>query len=147
MEALVTPLGPLNSKFNHILVIYDSPNNSTSIFTSPLATTMSFLNMFKKSLPWVQPPLIANAPMSGVALSDLAIAVSRAGGLGQIGFLDDMRELSKELDTARDKLQDFMATFPDPQVLPIGVGVIVFESPLEAWMRLFKTHKPAVAWL
>lgn len=85
--------------------------------------------------------------MSGVAFSDLAIAVSRAGGLGQIGFLDDMRELSKELDTARNKLQDLMATLPDPQVLPIGVGVIVFGSPLEAWMRLFKTHKPAVAWL
>lgn len=85
--------------------------------------------------------------MSGAALSELAIAVSRAGGLGQIGFLDDMHELSNELGVARDKLQDLIASLPDPQVLPIGVGVIVFGSPMEAWMRLFKTHKPAVIWL
>lgn len=108
---------------------------------------MPLCNVFKKTLPWVQSPLIANAPMSGAALSDLAIAVSRAGGLGQIGFLDDMHELSTELGVARDKLQDLMATLPDPQVLPIGVGVIVFGSPMEAWMRLFKTHCPAVVWL
>jgi nitronate monooxygenase len=108
---------------------------------------MPFCNVFKKTLPWVQSPLIANAPMSGAALSELAIAVSRAGGLGQIGFLDDMHELSNELEVARDKLQDLMATHPDPQVLPIGVGVIVFGSPMEAWMKLFKTHEPAVVWL
>jgi nitronate monooxygenase len=108
---------------------------------------MSFRNIFKKTLPWVQSPLIANAPMSGAALSELAIAVSRAGGLGQIGFLDDRHQLSNELHVARDKLQDLMATLPDPQVLPIGVGVIVFGSPMEAWMRLFQTHKPAVVWL
>ncbi|KAJ5453501.1 uncharacterized protein N7458_004457 [Penicillium daleae] len=108
---------------------------------------MSFYNAFKKSLPWVQSPLIANAPMSGAAFNELAIAVSRAGGLGQIGFLDDMHELSNELQVARDKLQDLMSTLPDPQILPIGVGVIVFGSPKDAWMTLFRTHKPAVVWL
>jgi nitronate monooxygenase len=108
---------------------------------------MSFYNAFKKSLPWVQSPLIANAPMSGAAFNELAIAVSRAGGLGQIGFLDDMHELSNELQVARDKLQDLMSTLPDPQILPIGVGVIVFGSPMDAWMTLFRTHKPAVVWL
>ncbi|KAJ5159416.1 uncharacterized protein N7482_006420 [Penicillium canariense] len=108
---------------------------------------MSFLNVFKNSLPWVHSPLIANAPMSGAATSELAIAVTLAGGLGQIGFMDDIRELSKELQFARENLQDLMATLPNPQVLPIGVGVIVFGSPMEAWMRLFKTHQPAVVWL
>jgi nitronate monooxygenase len=108
---------------------------------------MTFYNAFKKSLPWVQSPLIANAPMSGAAFNELAIAVSRAGGLGQIGFLDDMHELSNELQVARDKLQDLMSTLPDPQILPIGVGVIVFGSPMDAWMTLFRTHKPAVVWL
>ncbi|KAJ5609945.1 hypothetical protein N7510_006664 [Penicillium lagena] len=101
----------------------------------------------KTRLPWTQNPLLVNAPMSGVATGELATAVTRAGGLGQIGYLDDMRALSDELDRTRRDLQDIMATLPDPDQLPIGLGVIVFGSPIEAWMHLFATYKPAVAWL
>lgn len=115
---------------------------STSISSLKMAQ-----NTLKEYLPWTQTPLIINAPMSGVATSDLAIAVTRAGGLGQIGFMDNLRALSSQLDTVRHELQDLMASLPDPQQLPIGVGVIVFGSPLEEWMQLFATHKPAVVWL
>ncbi|KAJ5109913.1 hypothetical protein N7532_002558 [Penicillium argentinense] len=108
---------------------------------------MATFSSWENRLPWIQYPLIVNAPMSGVATSQLATAVTRAGGLGQIGHLDDMCVLSKELDRARNDLQDIMATLPDPDQLPLGLGVIVFGSPLESWMRLFATYKPAVAWL
>ena len=101
----------------------------------------------KTRLPWIQGPLLVSAPMSGVAMSELATAVTRAGGLGQIGYLDDMRALSQELDRTRKDLQDIMTTLPDPDQLPIGLGVIVFGSPIEAWMRLLATYKPAVVWL
>lgn len=80
--------------------------------------------------------------MSGVATSELATAVTRAGGLGQIGYLDDMHALSQELDSTRKELQNIMATLPDPEQLPIGLGVIVFGSPVDAWMRLFAKYSP-----
>lgn len=108
---------------------------------------MTTFASLKTRLPWIQTPLIANAPMSGVATSELATAVTRAGGLGQIGYLDDMHALSQELDSTRKELQNIMATLPDPEQLPIGLGVIVFGSPVDAWMRLFAKYKPAVAWL
>ncbi|KAJ5128069.1 hypothetical protein N7448_008848 [Penicillium atrosanguineum] len=108
---------------------------------------MALAASFKRYLPWTQTPLIINAPMSGVATSDLAVAVTRAGGLGQIGFMDNMRALSSQLETVRHELQDLMASLSDPQQLPIGVGVIVYGSPLGDWMQLFATYKPAVAWL
>lgn len=108
---------------------------------------MTAFTILKNQLPWIQSPLLINAPMSGVATSELATAVTRAGGLGQIGYMDDMRALSKELDRTRDELQDIMATLPDPDQLPIGLGVIVFGSPMEAWLHLFAKYKPAVAWL
>lgn len=108
---------------------------------------MTTFASLKTYLPWTQTPLIANAPMSGVATSELATAVTRAGGLGQIGYLDDMQALSNELDSTKKELQDIIPTLPDPEQLPIGLGVIVFGSPIDAWMRLFATYKPAVAWL
>jgi nitronate monooxygenase len=103
---------------------------------------MSLFDTLKKYLPWIQSPLIANAPMSGIAKSNLATAVTRAGGLGQIGFMDSLQDLSKELETAKEALADL-----ESQTLPIGLGVIVFGSPIDAWMTLFAKYKPAVAWL
>ncbi|KAI9932023.1 hypothetical protein ASPWEDRAFT_51230 [Aspergillus wentii DTO 134E9] len=105
------------------------------------------LRTSRRLLPWTQSPLIANAPMSGIATSALAVAVTRAGGLGQIGYMDDLDKLSEHLHTARHELQDIMAGLPNPDVLPIGLGVIAFGSPMTAWMELFTEYKPAVAWL
>lgn len=114
--------------------------------SSPYSKMTNF-PLLKNQLPWIEAPLIANAPMSGVATSELAIAVTRAGGLGQIGYLDDLHALSKELDRARTELQDIITTLPDPDQLPIGLGVIVFGSPIDAWMQIFAKYKPATAWL
>lgn len=106
---------------------------------------MSCLTTLKAYLPWIQTPLVVNAPMSGSAKSNLAIAVTRAGGLGQIGFLDDMYELSTELENTKKALEE--SGFDTSKTLPIGLGVIVFGSLIDAWMPLFEKYKPAVAWL
>ncbi|KAE8371578.1 inosine monophosphate dehydrogenase [Aspergillus bertholletiae] len=107
---------------------------------------MSNMHKLKRALPWVQTPIIINAPMSGVATSDLAVAVTRAGGLGQIGFLDSKRSLAGQLHRARHQLQDIMNTHKDT-VLPVGVGMIVFGSPVAHWLSLFSEYRPAVVWL
>lgn len=44
--------------------------------------------------------------MSGIAESKLATAVTRAGGLGQIGFMDNLQDLSTELETTKIALAD-----------------------------------------
>lgn len=89
---------------------------------------MAALAILKNQLPWIQSPLIINAPMSGVATSELATAVTRAGGLGQIGYMDDIRALSKELDRTRKELQDIMATLPDPDQLPRSVWESLYSD-------------------
>ncbi|KAF7177638.1 hypothetical protein CNMCM7691_005999 [Aspergillus felis] len=105
---------------------------------------MTRVQQIKQYIPWAQTPLIINAPMSGAATSKLAVAVTRAGGLGQIGFLDDKGMLSTELEKTKRQLSDF--TVPNG-TLPIGVGVIVFGSPVSHWLSLFAAYKPAVVWL
>ncbi|GFF23816.1 nitronate monooxygenase [Aspergillus udagawae] len=108
---------------------------------------MALSTILRKHLPWMESPFIINAPMSGAAASDLAIAVTRAGGLGQIGFMDNRQMLSEHLKKAQHGLQDMMKSLPNPNILPIGVGIIVFGSPVDDWMSLFSLYKPAVVWL
>ncbi|GIC85973.1 nitronate monooxygenase [Aspergillus udagawae] len=105
---------------------------------------MTRVQQIKQYLPWAQTLLIINAPMSVAATSKLAVAVTRGGGLGQIGFLDDTRMLGTELEKTKRHLSDL--TVPNG-TLPIGVGVIVFGSPVSHWLALFAAYKPAVVWL
>ncbi|KAJ6186975.1 hypothetical protein N7519_001883 [Penicillium mononematosum] len=77
---------------------------------------MSRLTALKEHLPWIQTPFIINAPMSGIAKSKLATAVTKAGGLGQIGYLDNLHELANELETAKQSLLE--AEFDITKTLP-----------------------------
>ncbi|RAL10141.1 nitronate monooxygenase [Aspergillus homomorphus CBS 101889] len=97
-------------------------------------------------LPWLQSPIIANAPMSGFATSELAVAVTQAGGLGQIGFLSDSRALATQLGHASQHLQSITAQSPD-NILPIGVGVICAGMSPLAIAPVLTQYKPAVVWL
>lgn len=54
--------------------------------------------------------------MGGFAGADLAIAVSKAGGLGQIGAVFDMKELATNLEKVEQSLPS------SDGVLPVGVG-------------------------
>lgn len=54
--------------------------------------------------------------MGGFAGGDLAIAVSKAGGLGQIGAVFDMQELKGNLEKVEQTLSS------SDGVLPVGVG-------------------------
>ncbi|UKZ65771.1 uncharacterized protein TrAtP1_006963, partial [Trichoderma atroviride] len=111
------------------------------------SSTMSYISRMKRDLPWIQLPFIANAPMSGVATSKLAVAVTLSGGLGQIGFTGSPLRLEAELENAQAQLKDFMATNQNLDVLPVGVGIIVFGSTPQRWLPIFAKFKPAVVWL
>lgn len=94
--------------------------------------------------PWLQLPLISNAPMGGFAGGDLAAAVTRAGGIGQIGFNGSPLAMEQELVLAKEQLGDFAQDLP---VLPIGIGIIVQSTPHISWSVLLAKYKPALVWL
>lgn len=98
-------------------------------------------------LPWTQSPIVINAPMSGVAGSDLAVAVTRAGGLGQIGFINDPRMLDQELARCRQRLEKVMSNPETKEILPVGVGVILIGASLPSTLLLLAKYNPAVVWL
>ncbi|KAL4986242.1 2-nitropropane dioxygenase [Aspergillus falconensis] len=120
---------------------------------------------------WTKSPLIANAPMSGIATSALAAAVSLSGGLGLIGFLDSPHSLGEELRQAKSLLQNMDIKRPpkaeskseaesesasgfgsgsesgSADLLPVGVGIIVLGMKPSSFLPLLAQYKPALVWL
>ena len=78
--------------------------------------------------------------MGGTAGPDLSIAVTKAGGLGQIGALNDM----KDLDTQLAKVEQVLDRVDG--LLPIGVGFLVFITKLDEAIPVLEKYKPAVVW-
>ncbi|KEZ40757.1 Dioxygenase [Scedosporium apiospermum] len=89
----------------------------------------------KRDFPWVQFPLISNAPMGGIATSKLASAVTRSGGLGQIGFTGAVRSMQTDMEEAKNTerfalwAQGIRKASPDTKVW-IQVGSV--STALEA---------------
>lgn len=101
---------------------------------------------FRIAFPWTAQPCIANAPMGGFAGGRLAAAVTNAGGLGFIGADNDMDALDKELEIAKQLCPDSTG-YTSEGVLPIGVGLLVFITPLLEAMEVLRKHRPAAVWL
>ena len=80
--------------------------------------------------------------MAGSATAPLAVAVTKAGGLGQIGSANDLQALDGHLTSAAKDLQ---RTSED--LLPIGVGFLLFLADVEEAMGVIGGHRPAVIWL
>ena len=79
--------------------------------------------------------------MAGAAGADLAVAVSKAGGLGQIGSGNDMKDLQGQLSSATGKLER------QNGLLPIGVGFLLFLAKQEEALPVLQESKPAIVWL
>ncbi|KAL4981431.1 hypothetical protein BDW68DRAFT_183501 [Aspergillus falconensis] len=94
-----------------------------------------------QDFPWAQAPILANAPMSGMATSELAAAVISAGGLGLIGFLGNPRMLDVQLRLAKALLlHDQEAQLP-PQLREWG------RTQTRTRTRIFHPSGPAIVWL
>ncbi|EME39727.1 hypothetical protein DOTSEDRAFT_48153 [Dothistroma septosporum NZE10] len=95
----------------------------------------------RRTLPWTRSPLVINAPMGGIAGADLAIAVSNAGGLGQIGGVENLQDLESQLAKVEQKLGR------RDGLLPIGLGLLSFVLKSDHVVPLLQRFKPAVVWL
>ncbi|KAK5941423.1 hypothetical protein PMZ80_006701 [Knufia obscura] len=122
------------------------------------------MQMLHDDLPWTYSPVIANAPMGGTAGPSLAIAVTRAGGLGLMGLVPS----TSTLDTWLTEVDDSFSSEPlalqpqqdqktktsaDLPYLPVGIGFLLFLADLkqviEALKRRSNSSKkpPALIWL
>jgi len=113
------------------------------------------IQRLKAAYPFLQTPIIVSAPMRVFASPELAVATSRAGGLGFIGpgvrptdlapKLEKAQELLKQTPVAHasEATQQSSTTTP----LPIGVGFQLFDGDLDAAAAAVRKYRPAAAWL
>lgn len=79
--------------------------------------------------------------MGGIAGADLAIAVTKAGGVGQIGGVPDYEDLSRELEKAESALDRHDG------LLPNGVGILSFAMNRDDVLPVLERFQPAILWI
>ncbi|KAL8824974.1 MAG: hypothetical protein Q9170_007981 [Blastenia crenularia] len=97
--------------------------------------------------PWAKAPIIISAPMRLIAYAPLAVAVSRAGGIGFIGAGTDAHQLEGYLQVASQLLKEKPIEGSLPSTLPIGVGFINWGADHGTSIRAIQKFKPAAVWL
>lgn len=97
---------------------------------------------------WTQFPLIVGAPMGGfVASPAFAVAVSKAGGLGFIGSGLSTDAIPDAFEEARTLLASESIASAPAEMLPVGIGFLLFGSSLEGAAAVVAKHKPIAIWL
>ncbi|KAI9368493.1 hypothetical protein BJX61DRAFT_523707 [Aspergillus egyptiacus] len=126
-------------------------------------------NSMSADYPWTSSPLIVSAPMAKIATPRLAVAVSKAGGLGFIaaGYQsDNLENLLKEADdlllgeesppppppadtppTTPEQTSNEKEIKSPPKSLPVGVGFITWSASLETALPALSRYCPAAVWL
>ncbi|KAF1914998.1 hypothetical protein BDU57DRAFT_531373 [Ampelomyces quisqualis] len=108
---------------------------------------MNDMQRIKEDYPWIQTPVVVGAPMRLIALADMAVEISKAGGIGFIGAGTDVSDLDSHLSSAQTLLSALPSPLPTkPHTLPIGVGFINWGADLSAAMPLIQKYKPCAAW-
>ncbi|KAI4656027.1 hypothetical protein J4E93_000743 [Alternaria ventricosa] len=112
------------------------------------AARKHFSNVFS----WIKSPFIVGAPMRVMSGPRLALAVSKAGGLGFIGPGAKPEDTATDLKKLRRLLKDVPgSTFPDAHLagkrLPVGVGFQLWNGDLNSATKAVKEHHPCAAWL
>ncbi|KAJ4380240.1 hypothetical protein N0V86_004549 [Didymella sp. IMI 355093] len=80
-----------------------------------------------------------------IALADLAVAISKAGGIGFIGAGTDVADLSTYFESALKLLQGSELKTAN-STLPVGVGFINWGANLEKALPVIQKFKPAAIW-
>lgn len=100
----------------------------------------------QQSYPWTTSPLIVCAPMLLITLAPLAVAVSKAGGLGVIGAGTNLDDLDKELQHAAELLKQSPIPGTSSDTLPVGVGFLNWGANLEIALAAVRKYRPIAAW-
>lgn len=96
--------------------------------------------------------MIISAPMRVMSGPALAVAVSRAGGLGFIGpgaktqdVLADLEEVSSLIE--KEKVLRDSTTSSSSPALPVGVGFQLWSDDINTAVSAIQKFKPCAAWL
>jgi nitronate monooxygenase len=103
-----------------------------------------------KLYPWLSTPAIISAPMLGAATPDLAVNVTKAGGMGFIAGGTRPEALKETLHQTANLTKTITSQARENHnTQPIGVGFQLFNTPLATTKAAFATlaHPPAVVWL
>lgn len=120
----------------------------TAIRTALKASRARFTDAF----PWVTSPFIISAPMRVMTGPDLALAVSKAGGLGFIGPGLKPEDTSNDLAAVRELLQKSPEnsaphSFPSSGRLPVGVGFQLWNGDINMAATAVQEYRPCAVWL
>lgn len=96
--------------------------------------------------PWTRNPLIVSAPMRLITLAPLAVAVSRAGGLGFLAAGTDLTALNRNLQEAADLVSKSPIHGSPPSTLPVGIGFINWGVDLDVALESIQRFVPAAVW-
>ncbi|KAA8652055.1 hypothetical protein EYZ11_004176 [Aspergillus tanneri] len=98
--------------------------------------------------PWVSPPFIVGAPMRVMAGPALAVAVTRAGGLGFIGPSIKTKDMVADLEEATTLVHasPSIPSLPSSS-LPVGVSFQLWGDDLQIASAAIKQFQPCAAWL
>ncbi|SPQ17591.1 f7d5de01-c513-44cf-87ee-6ccb5fc41147 [Thermothielavioides terrestris] len=111
--------------------------------------SVGFRERLAAAYPWTRAPLIVGAPMRVMAGPELAVAVSRAGGIGFIGPGLKPETTAVDLEAAKDLIA--ASGIPQLQqpgsVLPVGVGFQIWNGDLDVSAAAVSQHRPAAVWL
>ncbi len=115
---------------------------------------MTELSNLQESYPWTLRPLIACAPMRLITLAPLAVAASRAGGIGFLAAGTDcsslehhLAEASSLLDLSPPQMPVSATSTAEQKPLPIGVGFINWGADLDQALTSIQKYIPAAVWL
>ncbi|KAL2811999.1 inosine monophosphate dehydrogenase [Aspergillus granulosus] len=101
--------------------------------------------------PWISSPLIVGAPMRVMSGPALAVAISRAGGLGFIGPGLKTQDILRDLDEASSLIQQSkifqIARLSTSPTLPVGIGFQVWTDDLDIAASAIAKYQPCAAWL
>ncbi|KAF2819296.1 2-nitropropane dioxygenase precursor [Ophiobolus disseminans] len=120
--------------------------NAIRTAVSPVRSRTRFNDIF----PWAISPFIVGAPMRVMSGPHLALAVSKAGGLGFIGPGEKPESTATDLVTVRELLREsssLPASFQGTEKLPVGVGFQLWNGDLKSATKAVQEHHPCAAWL
>jgi nitronate monooxygenase len=103
---------------------------------------------------WATSPFIVSAPMRVMSGPALALAVSRAGGLGFIGpgvktqdTEVDLEQAWKLVEQTRASSSVFDKLSSTNSVLPVGIGYQLWGDDIDIAVAAIGRYKPCAAWL
>ncbi|EEP82929.1 conserved hypothetical protein [Uncinocarpus reesii 1704] len=141
---------PMISKFHRLQARINSSEErgGHAAYQFTIMASIAARTALTAAYPWTRTPLVTSAPMLRIALAPLAVAVSRAGGLGFLAAGFDMADLEANFQNAVQLVRQCQVDKPDftgadKDILPVGVGFLNWGADISQAIPLIAKYIPA----